>query len=88
MLEGEGGPDPYCPPSFNFTGHIAPYGPTTEGFFRCVAGLHPRFEILEAKVINDRLIDTFNLVVQSCSATLTTILFSPPMHGIMEGSSS
>ena len=88
MLEGEGRSDPNCPPSFDFTGHITPFGPTTEGFFRCIAGLRPRIETLEANISNDELIDTFSLVMQSCSATLTTISFSPPQHGIMEGNSS
>jgi len=88
MLEGEGKSDPNCPPSFDFTGHIAPYALITEEYFRCIAGLRPRFETLEVEEINDNLIDTFNLVAQSCSATLTTVLITPPQHGIVEGNSS
>ena len=74
MLEGE---SPNHPPSFNFAGHIARFGPATEQFFRCIAGLDPRFESLEVRIINNALADTFNLVVRSCSATLTTISITP-----------
>jgi len=88
MVEGEGGSGPNSPPSFNFAGHIGPYSPTTDQFFRCIAGLRPRFETLEARIINDELIDTFNLVVQSCSATLTTVLISPPLYGTTAGKST
>ena len=84
----EGGSGPNSPPSFDFTGHIGPYDPYTVQFFRCIAGLRPRFETLEVRIINDGLIDTFNLVVQSCSATLTTILIAPPLHAFMGGKSS
>ena len=84
----EGGSSPNCPTSFDFTGHIGPYRPETEQYFRCIAGLRPRFETLEARVIDDELIDTFNLVMQGCSATLSTILITLPVHGMMEGNSS
>ena len=87
MLEG-GGPGPNHPTSFTFTGHIAPFGPGTEQFFRCIAGLHPRFDSLEVRTINDALVDTFNLLVRGCSNTLTTLSIAPPNYGIMEGNSS
>ena len=87
MLEEEGGSGPTHPMSFDFNGHLAPFGPATKQLFRCVAGLRPRFETLEVMIVNDMMLDTFNLVVQSCSATLTTISISPPLHGIMEGNS-
>jgi len=83
MLEGK---TPNHPISFNFAGRIGRYGPGTEQFFRCIAGLDPRFESLEVRTINDALADTFNLVVRSCSATLTTISITPLLG--MEGDPS
>ena len=80
MLEG-GRPDPSHPHSFNFTGHIAPYRHRTEQFFRCIAGLNPRFESLEVHILDDALVDTLNLVVGSCSTTLTTISITPIILG-------
>ena len=68
---------PPSPHSFNFTGHIAHYNPRTEQFFRCIAGRHPRFESFEVRIINYALVDTFNFVARSCSATLTTISITP-----------
>jgi len=78
MLEG-GGPDPNHPHSFDFdfTGHIAPYHRETEKFFRCIAGLNPRFESFEVRILDNALVDTLNLVVRSCSATLTTVSIIP-----------
>ena len=84
MLEREGGPSPNHPHSFDFTGHIAAYDDRTEQFFRCIAGLNPRFESLEVHALNDDLVDTLNLVLRSCSTTLTTISVMPLFPG-MEG---
>ena len=75
MLEG-GGPDPSHLRSFDFTGHIAHFHGGTEELFRCIAGLNPRFESLRVCVLDDTLVNTLNLVVRSCSATLTTILIN------------
>jgi len=86
MLEG-GGTGPENRMSFDFTGHIAPYYPETERFFRCIAGLHPRFESFEVRIIDDELIDTFNLVLRSCSTTLKTLIITPPIHGMLDGNS-
>lgn len=80
MLE-EGSPSPNHPRSFNFTGHIAPYRHMTEKFFRCIAGLNPRFESFEVRTLDDTLVDTLNLVMRSCSATLTTISITSRILG-------
>jgi len=80
MLEG-GGPGPNHPHSFNFTGHIALYHHRTEKFFRCIAGLNPRFESFEVRILDDALVGTLNLVARSCSATLTTISITPRILG-------
>ena len=76
MLEG-GGSDPSHPRSFDFTGHVAPYQSGTEKFFRCIASLNPRFESLQVRGLDDTLVNTLNLVVRSCSATLTTLSITP-----------
>ena len=73
----EGGPDSNHPYSFDFTGHIAPYHRETEKFFRCIAGLNPRFESFEVRILDDALVDTLNLVVRSCSVTLTIVSITP-----------
>jgi len=87
MLEGDGGPGPNHPPSFNFAGHIEFYGHRTEQFFRCTAALRPRFDSLGVSDVDDTLVDTLNLVVQSCSATLTTLSIAPQVLE-MEGNQS
>ena len=71
MLEGGPGPDQDNPLSFNFTGHIARYNHRTERFFRCISGFHPRFRSIEIDEINDALVETLNLVIESCSTILT-----------------
>lgn len=81
MLEG-GAPGLDHPHSFNFTGHIALYNHGTEKLFRCIAGLNPRFEAFEVHAVDGALVDTFNLVVRSCSATLTEISITPFIMGI------
>jgi len=83
----EGGPDSNHPHSFDFTGHIAPYYDETEKFFRCIAGLNPRFESFEVRALDNTLVDTLNLVVRSCSVTLTTVSITPISLGV-EGNSS
>ena len=88
MLEGGGGPGPHRPASFDFTGHIAHYGPETEEFFRSIADLHPRFESLGVRMVGGGSVGTLNLVMQSCSATLTTVSISRPGLLVSEGSSS
>jgi len=80
MLEG-GSPSPNHPHSFNFTGHIAPYRHATEGFFRRIAGLDPRFRSFEVRILDDVSVDTFNPLVRRCSATLTTISITPIILG-------
>ena len=87
MLERGGGPGQDHPHSFNFTGHIAPYGHRTEQFFHCIAGLNPRFESLQVCPLRSELVDTLNLVLRSCSATLTTISVTQLIPG-MEGNPS
>ena len=77
MLEGEPEPDQDNPLSFNFTGHIARYNHRTERFFRCIAGFHPRFQSIEVGEINDALVETLNLVIESCSTTLTIMSLCP-----------
>ena len=81
MLEG-GSPSPNHPRSFNFTGHIAPYRHDTEKFFRCIAGLNPRFQSFEVRILDDASVDTLNLVMRRCSATLTTISITPIILGM------
>ena len=89
MLEGREDPDQDHQLSFDFTGHITPFdGPGTQNFFRCIAGLHPRFESLEVSDIGFRTVDTFNLLLQSCSMTLTTLSITPPGGCMMERKSS
>ena len=80
MLEG-GRLGSNRPHSFDFTGHIAPYHHRTEQFFRCIAGLNPRFESFEVDMLDDALVDTLNLVVRNCSPTLTTISITPIILG-------
>ena len=87
LLSGEGRPESNRQHSFNFTGHITSYRRGTEGFFHYIAGLHPRFESLQASMITHSLVDTFNLVVRSCSETLATISITPMSHGL-EGNPS
>ena len=76
MLE-KGKPGPNLPLSFNFTGHMGAYRDNTEEFFRCISGLKPRFESLGVPMLTGGLVDTLNLVLKSCSATLTTITITP-----------
>jgi hypothetical protein len=64
------------PLSFNFTGHLFSYHAKTEQFFRWVADIGPPIESLHAYHFNHTLAGTFNLVMQSCSATLTEISFT------------
>jgi len=86
MLGGGRIPSRGNPPSLNFTGHISAYSSGTQQFFRCIAGLRPRFEVLEVHETGYALVNTFNLVVKNCSATLTTILIDPGLQ-LMGGNS-
>ena len=75
--------------SFDFTGRLTRFnGSSTQKFFRCIAGLHPRFESLEVSKIGVGTVDTFNLLLQSCSTTLTTLLITPPGGWMTERKSS
>jgi len=77
MLERERGPGLDDPPSFNFTGHITTYNHRAEQFFRHVASLRPCFTSLGVFEISDSLVETLNLVLKSCSNTLTALSIFP-----------
>ena len=61
-------------PPFTFTGHIGSCNPHTVQFFRWVARFRPCLRGITVTGINREVIETLNLVVKNCSATLTTII--------------
>ena len=77
--EEEPVPDMDDPPSFNFAGHIGFCAPSTVRFFRWIARSRPRLRgiTVAGNEIDSVVIETLNLVVKSCSATLTTIILDP-----------